>query len=110
MANPHRGQVSLRAGDADYTLSLSVNAMCEIEDRTQKGILDIVSEFQKKSIRFTTLRLLFWAALQDHHPEIDIRQAGDIISIAGNSQAFEAIGRAFQLAFPAVEETETRPL
>lgn len=48
----------------------------------------------------TTVRALIWAALRDYHEEVDLKEAGAIASEAGMPAVMEAIGRAFQLAFP----------
>lgn len=108
MANPHRGQVSLKAGDTIYTLSLSANAICELEDHTGREIGDIASALNG-SVGMKMVRALVWAALQDHHPEIDIKGAGNVITAAGMHACMEAIGAAFQRAFPDVEGDDARP-
>lgn len=103
MANAVRGQVSLRAGDTIYTLCLSANAMCSLEEHTGRDIGDIASSLNDNGVSMITVRSLVWAALQDHHPEIDIKGAGRVITEAGMSACMEAIGVAFQRAFPDAE-------
>lgn len=104
MANPHRGQVSLVAGDATYTLSFSANALCELEDATGETVAQITRKLNDSDgASMKLVRSLVWAALQDHHPEVDLKKAGRIITDAGMVATMEAIGRAFELAFPAQE-------
>lgn len=102
MANPHRGGVSLQAGGATYTLSFSVNALCELE--AQMGgtpMPKIAASLQSADgVSMSMVRTLVWAALRDHHRDVDERGAGDIVSDAGIEPVMEAIGEAFQLAFP----------
>lgn len=101
MANPHRGQVSLKAGDTTYTLSFSINAMCELEDLMNEPIAKIASGLNKASeLRISTVRALAWAALRDHHADIDIKRAGEIVTEIGVPDAMAAIGKAFAAAFP----------
>lgn len=109
MANAVRGQASLTTGDTTYTLVLSVNAMCEIEDATGKDILELVSDFQSGRVSMKSFRLLFWSALQDHHPDIDLKAAGRLITEIGMASAMDAMGAAFQRAFPDAEESSARP-
>lgn len=104
MANAVKGQVSLKASDTIYTLCLSANAMCELEELTGETIGSLAVKMDGEAVRMTHVRALMWAALQDHHPEIDIKGAGRIITEAGMSACMEAIGMAFQRAFPDVEE------
>ena len=88
MANPHRGQVSL----GDYTLSFSVNALCELEDLLDKPMMEIVAAIQTpETMRMSTVRALFWAALRDNHDEIDLAGAGLIVSEFGMKAAMAQI-------------------
>lgn len=103
MANAVRGQVSLKAGDTIYTLCLSANAMCSLEEHAGRDIGEIASSLNDKGVSMLLVRSLVWAALQDHHPDVDIKGAGHIITEAGMPACMEAIGVAFQRAFPDAE-------
>lgn len=96
MANPHRGEVSFKTPDAEYTLVLSTNALCELETETGKSVPAIVGDME----RVSTLRALLWASLRTRQPEISIAQAGEIIDRAGIVNTTEAITRALNAAFP----------
>ncbi|NGP19297.1 hypothetical protein [Devosia aurantiaca] len=105
MANPHLGEVPLIAGDATYKVSLSLNAMCELEDAFGRPLLEVIGDLQAaqadpKGLRITTIRMLVWGALQDHHPDIDLKRAGVIAGEAGLPIVMEAIIKAIHLAFP----------
>lgn len=101
MANQHRGQVDLKAGDKIYTLSFSINAMCELEDLLGEPISQIAKSLgDPQSVRMSTVRALVWAALRDHHSDIDLKGAGDLVAEATVTSTMETIGRAFALAFP----------
>lgn len=100
MANPFRGTVSLTAGDTTYTLSLSTNALCELEDHFGKSVSEVAGMLGTENVSIKTVRSVFWAALQDHHPDIDIKAAGLLISDVGMQAAMEALGKAFRAAFP----------
>jgi hypothetical protein len=105
MANPHLGEVPLVAGDETYKVSLSLNAMCELEDAFERPLLEVIGDLQAaqtdpKKLRLGTVRMLVWGALQDHHPDIDIKQAGIIAGLAGLPTVMDAIVKAIHLAFP----------
>lgn len=105
MANPLRGSVALQVGDRAYTLSFSINALCELEEHMEQPIAQIATALAKPDqIRLGAVRALVWAATRDHHPEIDLKAAGDVIDAAGVQQVMPVIGKAFQLAFPAPTE------
>jgi hypothetical protein len=101
MANPHRGEVRLSADGEDYTLSLSINAMCELEELLGEPIAKTAMGLSAvETMKMTTVRAMLWAALRDHHPQVNIVDAGDIAAKAGITEAVKKIGEAFNLAFP----------
>lgn len=104
MANPHRGSVALQVGDRAYTLSFSVNALCELEDHLDQPVARIAGALNKPDeIRIGTVRALVWAALRDHHEEMTIKDAGALATEAGVPAVMDAIGKAFKLAFPEAQ-------
>ena len=105
MANPHKGQVALNVDGREYTLSFSINALCELEDALGESVNAIAAQMGDGSkVRLKTIRTLVWAALRDHHPETSVEDAGEIIGAAGVPATMEAIGEAFAKAFPDVQE------
>jgi hypothetical protein len=102
MANPARGEVGFKAGDAVYTLKFSTNAICELEDHLDKGLNTIVANME----RLTTVRALLWAGMRAHHPDVTLKQAGEMIDRVGMAPATEAIGKALTAAFPPATEGE----
>lgn len=101
MANLNRGQVALPVGDQEYTLSFSINAVCELEDALDMPVAKIADALNDQSnVRMSMIRTVIWAALRDHHEDVTIKEAGRIASDAGIPIVMEAIGRAFAAAFP----------
>ncbi|WP_234897216.1 gene transfer agent family protein [Sinorhizobium medicae] len=71
MANPHRGSVAFNVGDRAYTLSFSINAICELEELLGQPVPQIAATLNKpEEIRMTTVRALIWAALVLPHPRV----------------------------------------
>lgn len=115
MANPNKGEVAFDAGGKSYTLHFSTNAICELEDKLDRSFIAISSELAKaasapEKIRLTTLRAIFWAGLQDHHPDIDLKAAGKLVVAAGGmAGVMKLISEGFERAFPDPETKDARP-
>lgn len=108
MTNGVKGEVSLAAGGETYTLQFSVNGLVALEDALGVGVTAIGAQLQAPTIR--VLRTLVWAALQEHHPEVDERQAGAIIDAAGGLPIVAPkILKAFRLAFPEAAKGTANP-
>lgn len=107
MANPHRGQVTLKAGEQTYTLSLSVNALCALEDHLGRPIFMVILDMEAMgknplTLRIGLVRSVLWATLQDHHPDTDIDAAGEIIAAASVEDVMRAVMVAVASAMPTL--------
>lgn len=101
MANPHRGEVELHAGDQTYTLRMSINAIVEIEDHFDLGINQVAAKLSDVAgMRLGTLRSVIRLALKEHHPDLTEEAVGEIIQAAGFAATGEAIQKAMRAAFP----------
>jgi hypothetical protein len=105
MANTQRGHVDLKAGETSYKLVFSINALCELEEETGLSVNQLAAEMGGDNVKLKLLRVLLWGALRDHHEDVTIKGAGDIAGLAGMAEVGDAIGKAFNLAFPEVKET-----
>jgi hypothetical protein len=98
MANTERGEMRLVSGDQEYTLFLTTNAACDLEDRSGRTLDQLTAALQRGSI--SALRWLLWGALQDRHrdtvkvPE-DVGRiidgAGGIVGALAQMTAFLAL-------------------
>lgn len=101
MANPHRGEVALVAGEETYTLHFGANAICQAEDLLDMGINAINRRLQDKDdFRLSNWRALLWAALQDNHKGLTLEDASRIMDAAGYSETIEAVGEAIAAGQP----------
>ena len=101
MANKHRGEVELTAGDEIYTLLFSVNALCDLEEHFDMPIgrvSDMLND--PNNVRLTDLRALLLFALKEHHPDLVFTDAGRIATDAGIPETMAKLGQAFVAAFP----------
>lgn len=111
MGNPTRGTVTFEADGTTYSLSYSVNALCELEEAAGEGVTQIAARMSDpQGLRLAMVRNLFWAGLRDHHPEVTVAETGRLMDAVGMSAAGELVARAFVLAFPQAEKAAARPL
>lgn len=110
MANPHRGEVEIKAPSGTFILRLSINAIAEIENLLDQGINQIATSLADPSrLRLATLRAIVWGGLREKHPDLSLFNAGELISEVGVDAITDAVQQAFTLAFPSVEGDERPP-
>lgn len=111
MANPHRGEVELHAGDKTYIMRMSINAIVEIENHFDLGINKVAAKLSDvDGMRIGTLRTIIRLALKEHHPELSDKDAGEIIQSVGFAATSEAIQKAMQAAFPEAKADSPPPV
>jgi len=91
MANRERGEVAMEIQGQVYTLVLSTNAMCEIEEllsTPSKPVTfpEVLERVNQNSVRH--IRALIWGALRAHHPTLSLVDVGNLIQEAGGLLAF----------------------
>lgn len=69
MANRERGEMTLVAGAQSFTLRLTTNTCCELEERSGKSFEEQLALWNTQR-RATAFRWLVWAALQDQHADV----------------------------------------
>lgn len=115
MGNSFKGEVSFDVDGKSYRLRYSTDALVQLEEKLDRGIVDISGEMMTwgktpSKMRLGLIRALLWAGLQDHHPDIDIKAAGELITKAGGLAAIaNLVGEGMALAFPAPEMKDARP-
>lgn len=76
MANPHKGEVSVVIGETTYTLALTLNAMCELQDEFGVSWEQVAAQAEQGSPKH--LRSLLWVSLRKHHKDLTLDQFGDM--------------------------------
>ena len=106
MANKIRGEVDFEAGGKTYTLKMSTNAICQIEDLSGKSINEFSQGlFDPALFRIANLRLIFFACLLGGKSEVaSLLDAGEILDAVGFEDGGVLIRTAYQRAFPTPEE------
>lgn len=103
MANRRKGEVELEAGERIVMLRFSTNAICTLEDDLGVGINELGGQMGDPSkFKLSMLRSIVRACMTD---KVTPEEAGDIIDAAGIEATGEAIGKAFQAAFPNTKGT-----
>lgn len=109
MANPIKGEVDFKVGDTVYRLRLSINDLIEVEGLTGLGILQITEMFNSvQTLKAGDVRAVLWGALRQHHADIDLIAAGEIMAEARLLPTINHVAMALQAAFPPVEEAEDK--
>lgn len=97
-ANPVKGEFNLTVGDNCYTLKLTTNELCIAEGILDKKTGDFAPRLGDGDFR--QLRTVLWCALQPHHPDMGIDDAGDIITEIGPNRAASELIKGISAAFP----------
>lgn len=106
-ANQVKGEFPLTVGADIYTLKLDVNQLCVIEGMVSLKSTEIANRLGTGDLRL--LRTVLWVAMQPHHPNVSVEDAGDVIMdlspLVTQSKLIEAIANAF----PPLPKTPPRP-
>lgn len=103
MANRVKGQVAFEIDGAEFYLRLSTNAICELEERTGKGINEFAAGLDDPSkFKMSDLRIMFFCMCENQAATPS--DAGIMIDQLGMSKATELVAAAFKAAFPEQEE------
>lgn len=105
MSNPLRGEASIEIGGLAFKLVLDANAFCCAQEATGKKMLEMVENFTLDADDLVTLRALFWASLQRHHP-CHLIQAGEMLSDAGDPAVRGVIAEALAVALGTDDNAE----
>lgn len=104
MANKVRGEIAADFEGGKINLMLSVNAICELEDATDRPITDLLDEISDpKRARMKTVRSMFWAMMLAAKPEATLKDAGALIDgLRGKHDRI--LTDAILAAFPEADE------
>ncbi len=77
-ANPLKGEVSRVIDGETFTLVFSIDALCAVEERFDKGIAQLAVIIARTQ-RLSVVRALLHAGLAAHHPTLTEVAAGELI-------------------------------
>ena len=108
MANPHKGDVTVKAGDKEYTLRLDFNASCELEAATGKSSFALAKAMEEPTA--SLVRAMLWACLRRHHRNLSLDEVGDIISDIGPDVAADWLKQAGEASSSKADANPQRPV
>jgi hypothetical protein len=102
MANPLKGEAEVTLDDGrKITMAFDVNAWIDIGDELGMEMPEILKALENKEkppgLKFQ--RVLFWGGLRKHHPEMTLRDAGELMV-----EAAGALEKAMLGGMPQAEE------
>lgn len=95
------GEAIMTVEGRDYRLKMEQGALIALEAKTNMSV-DYLPAMIAGG-KFTHARLILWAALREHHPELDEDAAGLLVIRLGLQGAFAKLKEAVQVAFPKVK-------
>jgi hypothetical protein len=95
------GEGSFEFDGKTWTLRLDFNAMADFEAETGRPFLTTLEAMGEGTAPMGDIRLLFWAMLRDHHPDVTIRQAGRMVT-----SGMDALSAASLSALPSGSDAE----
>lgn len=107
-ANPLKGEVSRVIAGETYTLLFSIDVLCAVEDRFDKGIAQLAAIILRTQ-RLGIVRALLHAGLAAHHPQLTEAQAGELIVELKIPDACDWIAQGLKVAFGDDDEGEAAP-
>lgn len=108
MPNPITGEVGCECEGQAYVLVLDVNAMCVLE--AELGLTPTeISEMLGKPLTSTATRALFYAALQEHHEGLTLKEAGKLVHVMGPVAARAKVFEALAAAWGSADEDRAAP-
>lgn len=114
--NPHKGDVPLNVAGKQYTLRYSHKALVLLEDKLDRGLVQIMRDVESwkihpENMRLGTIAALLWAGLQSHHPSMTLDETIDMLDDfeGGTVAVIELIGEGFQRGFSAPGTKGTNP-
>jgi hypothetical protein len=91
-----RGGVTFDALGGTWEAKFTTNAICRVEERSGRGLEDVLADVSAPGKRTLAYRLLLWAALGG----VTIEAAGEIMDDLGMVEVDRIISAALRAAFP----------
>ena len=108
MSNKVKGKLDFEVDGTSYALHFTANGMCELEDAAGCNAMAFLSRMEVQAagdLSFGDVRLLFWAGLQEHHPDMTVRDAGALMTeLGGIAKAMELTGQAVADSMPKPDD------
>lgn len=91
MANPLKGQIQVNLAGKDYTVRLSIDALMQIENALDKGIIKMANDMAKGDVRLSDLNAILLPALRGGGNDVQQKDVSKIIAEAGIVQVTKVV-------------------
>ncbi len=108
MSNTFRGEASFEVEGRAFRVRFSWNAAAEYEDAAGRHLSDALFDIAREKLSARSLRAMLWAGLQEHHPEVTLKEAGGLIDKLGRKEAQRVMGVALRYFFPEIAHGEEK--
>jgi len=109
MPNPLRGETTLTVEEKTYRVRFSWNAAAEYEVPAGRPLSVGVQEILDGKVSARSLRAMLWAGLQEHHPDVSLKDAGKMLGAIGVKKGLDVMLEAVQYFYPAPDKAEQPP-
>lgn len=83
MANPLKAQVDINLGGTDYKARLTIDAIMQIEEKLNCGILKLITRIADSDVRMTDLISVLTPALRGGGNDVSEKDVKKIVSDSG---------------------------
>jgi len=101
MNNKERGEVTIKACEASYTIRFPNKALCALEEDLSADIQGILKMFEAMP-SMNQARIIFRRGLVQHHGEMTLDEVSDIIDKTDYVALVEGLLTAIAGAFPTL--------
>ena len=109
MANPYRGEASFEVEGKTYRLRYSWNAAAEFEEPAGRTFYEAADALSEGRLSVRTLRAMLWAGLEEQHPGLTLKDAGNFIGKLGHVEAWRLVRRAVEYFFLPPDAADPTP-
>lgn len=69
--------ISIELSGKEYQIKYNFNAICALEEKANKGIMELMSSTQ---VGFNSVRLLIWAGIKHTNKYLTLDNVGDLLN------------------------------
>jgi hypothetical protein len=104
MPNPLRGETTFEANGKEYRVRFNWNVAAEYELPAGRPLSVGVQEILDGKVSARSLRAMLWAGLQENHPEVSLKHAGEMLGAIGVKKGLDVMLEAVQYFYPAPDK------
>ena len=110
MANQYKGEIKGKLGDKERTFRLTFESIVNIENRTNKSIMDITNDIALQKYSLKDVVIIFHEALQGAGGKFTQPAVGDMVMQTGLLKAAVLCSEVVMTVFIGNKKEEDSPL